>query len=93
MRRFELSIHPQAMPEHIGVGMYDDVVRRGTRTLLRKHKGDTRDQVLIFTFTPTVISSLILTSQFRTLSHTNYYRYLSSLNLPLHSILLTMARK
>ena len=35
------------MPEHIGVGMYDEVVRRGTRSLLRKQKGDTRDQVLL----------------------------------------------
>ena len=35
------------MPEHIGVGMYNDVVRRGTRALLRKQRGNTRDQVLL----------------------------------------------
>ena len=39
------------MPENIGIGMYDDVVRRGTRSLLRKQKGDTRDQVVVFVLT------------------------------------------
>lgn len=48
--------HPsliQGMPDNIGIGMYDDVVRRGTRSLLRKQKGDTRDQVVVFVLTPT----------------------------------------